>query len=338
MKDNGFKKFTYVDPGKKEDINLEDLGRFTLNYNNMYKYNTKLVNRNSNIVKKDESPNKTLKSMIGLSQIKETINDIINVITLKKTLIKKKVPLEQPCMHMVFYGNPGTAKTTVARLVAKILKKKGILSTGVFKEVGRQDLVGKYVGWTAPTVEKAIKSARGGILFIDEAYSLCEGKEGLYGDEAINTLIQQMELVKSHTIIILAGYPDEMEKLLDTNPGFRSRIAFHVKFPNYSKEELIDILKLMASKQQFTLSDEYLEEVEKQLPKYMTAKDFGNGRFMRSLLEQSIMKLSSRLTKNNEGKELNDLSIKELTTLTKEDVAFDQLIKSDKTIGIGFNV
>ena len=142
-----------------------------------------------------------------------------------------------------------------------------------------------------------------------------------------------MELIKKDTIIILAGYPDKMEELLDMNPGFRSRIAFHVKFPNYTKEELIEILKLMADKQKLILSEEYLEEVSNQLPKYMDSKDFGNGRFMRNLLEQSIMKLSTRL-----AAKFDDFSIvdtKTLTTLTKDDVAFDQIQKKNKNV-IGF--
>lgn len=299
----------------------------------MTSYNNKIVKEMTGFKKKEpKSPEKELKSMIGLSGIKATVKDIVNNIVLKKTLMDRNIPLENACMHMMFYGNPGTAKTTIARLVARILKKKGVLKTAKFKEAGRQDLVDQYVGWTAKKVEELIQRMRGGVLFIDEAYSLVEDRKS-FASEAIDTLIQQMELIKKDTIIILAGYPDKMEELLDMNPGFRSRIAFHVKFPNYTKEELIDILKLMADKQKLILSEEYLEEVSNQLPKYMDSKDFGNGRFMRNLLEQSIMKLSTRL-----AAKFDDFSIvdtKTLTTLTKDDVAFDQIQKKNKNV-IGF--
>lgn len=301
--------------------------------NIMTSYNNKIIKEMDGIKKKEpKSPEKELKSMIGLSDIKATVKDIVNNIVLKKTLMDRNIPLENACMHMMFYGNPGTAKTTIARLVARILKKKGVLKTAKFKEAGRQDLVDQYVGWTAKKVEELIQKMRGGVLFIDEAYSLVEDRKS-FASEAIDTLIQQMELIKKDTIIILAGYPDKMEELLDMNPGFRSRIAFHVKFPNYTKEELIEILKLMADKQKLILSEEYLEEVSNQLPKYMDSKDFGNGRFMRNLLEQSIMKLSTRL-----AAKFDDFSIvdtKTLTTLTKDDVAFDQIQKKNKNV-IGF--
>ncbi len=303
------------------------------NMNIMTSYNNKIIKEMDGFKKKEpKSPEKELKSMIGLSDIKATVKDIVNNIVLKKTLMDRNIPLENACMHMMFYGNPGTAKTTIARLVARILKKKGVLKTAKFKEAGRQDLVDQYVGWTAKKVEELIQKMRGGVLFIDEAYSLVEDRKS-FASEAIDTLIQQMELIKKDTIIILAGYPDKMEELLDMNPGFRSRIAFHVKFPNYSKEELIEILKLMADKQKLILSEEYLEEVSNQLPKYMDSKDFGNGRFMRNLLEQSIMKLSTRL-----AAKFDDFSIvdtKTLTTLTKDDVAFDQIQKKNKNV-IGF--
>lgn len=299
----------------------------------MTSYNNKIVKEMTGFKKKEpKSPEKELKSMIGLSDIKATVKDIVNNIVLKKTLMDRNIPLENACMHMMFYGNPGTAKTTIARLVARILKKKGVLKTAKFKEAGRQDLVDQYVGWTAKKVEELIQRMRGGVLFIDEAYSLVEDRKS-FASEAIDTLIQQMELIKKDTIIILAGYPDKMEELLDMNPGFRSRIAFHVKFPNYTKEELIKILKLMADKQKLILSEEYLEEVSNQLPKYMGSKDFGNGRFMRNLLEQSIMKLSTRLAAKYDDFSIVDT--KTLTTLTKDDVAFDQIQKKNKNV-IGF--
>ena len=130
-------------------------------------------------------------------------------------------------MHMVFTGNPGTAKTTVARLFARILKENGVLSKGDLIECGRSDLVGKYVGWTAVQVKNMFKKAKGSVLFIDEAYSLCDDRSGSYGDEAINTIVQEMENNRDDMVVIFAGYPKEMNDFLDRNPGLRSRIAFH---------------------------------------------------------------------------------------------------------------
>ena len=155
-------------------------------------------------------------------------------------------------MHMVFTGNPGTAKTTVARLFAQIMKENGLLPVGDLIEVGRADLVGKYVGWTAPTVKAKFAAAKGSVLFIDEAYSLVDDKDGLFGDEAINTIVQEMENQRDDTVVIFAGYPDKMEQFLKKNPGLRSRIAFHIPFEDYKPAELLDIFTLMAKKQKLS--------------------------------------------------------------------------------------
>jgi SpoVK/Ycf46/Vps4 family AAA+-type ATPase len=164
-------------------------------------------------------------------------------------------------MHMVFTGNPGTAKTTVARLFARIMRENGLLSRGHLVEVGRSDLVGKYVGWTAPAVQKKFKEASGGVLFIDEEYSLATENAGSFGEEAINTIVQEMENRRDELVVIFAGYPDEMEKFLQSNPGLRSRIAFHVPFADYGTEELCQIAKYQASKLELRLTDDAVEKV-----------------------------------------------------------------------------
>ena len=146
---------------------------------------------------------------------------------------------------MVFTGNPGTAKTTVARLFAEIMKDEAILSTGKFVEVGRADLVGQHVGHTAPLVKKKFRDAQGGVLFIDEAYSLCDSYENGFGDEAINTIVQEMENHRDDVIVIFAGYPEPMKQFLDRNPGMQSRIAFQIEFEDYTTEELCAITKLL---------------------------------------------------------------------------------------------
>lgn len=144
-------------------------------------------------------------------------------------------------MHMVFIGNSGTAKTTAARLFARIMKDNGLLSKGQLIEVGRGDLVGKCVGWTAQTVQAKFKVAIGGVLFIDEAYSLVDKHSGSFGDEAINTIVQEMENHREDVVAIFAGYPNKMEGFLQKNPGLRSRIAFHVPFADYTSDEISTI-------------------------------------------------------------------------------------------------
>lgn len=164
------------------------------------------------------------------------------------------LPGVQSSMHMLFSGNPGTAKTTVARLLSQVLKEEEVLKYGHIVECGRQDLVGKYVGWTAQIVESKFQAARGGILFIDEAYSLVEDNR-TYGAEAINTIVQEMENYRDEVIVIFAGYPEKMKEFLEQNEGLASRIAFHLNFPDYSPVELTQILDLMLEKSEYRMDE-----------------------------------------------------------------------------------
>ena len=234
-------------------------------------------------------------SLIGLKKAKAVVQQAIDFNKVRKLYKNAGIPGVRVSRHMVFTGNPGTAKTTVARLFAQIMKDNEILPVGKLIEVGRQDLVGKYVGWTAPLVEQAFKKAKGSVLFIDEAYSLCEERDGMYGDEAINAIVQLMENQRDDTIVILAGYPDKMEDLLNKNPGLRSRITFHVNFDDYDCDELISILHLMAGKNSMTLTPAVDDRVRAILEMKTGEKDFGNGRFVRNLFEQALMKQASRL-------------------------------------------
>ena len=236
-----------------------------------------------------------LQSLIGLSKAKDVIKQALDFNKVSKMYSDSGIPLVNTTRHMVFTGNPGTAKTTVARLFAQIMKDNGVLPVGNLIEVGRKDLVGKYVGWTAQLVEQAFNKAKGSVLFIDEAYSLCENREGMYGDEAINTIVQLMENRREDTIVILAGYPDKMEELLSKNPGLRSRIAFHVNFDDYSSDDLISILHLMAGERKRTLAEGVDERVREIITKEIGTKDFGNGRFIRNLFEQALMRQASRI-------------------------------------------
>ena len=236
-----------------------------------------------------------LMSMTGLSEAKKVINESIDYFKAQKLFANCGFTGAAPSMHMVFTGSPGTAKTTVARLFARIMRDNKILTEGVFVEVGRADLVGKYVGWTAQIVKSVFKKAEGGVLFIDEAYSLVDDKSGLYGDEAINTIVQEMENHRNNTIVIFAGYPDKMEEFLNKNPGLRSRIAFHVPFEDYSPDELFEIAELMSEKNNNVLAQGVREKLIPIFEAASAQADFGNGRFVRNVMEKARMKQASRL-------------------------------------------
>ena len=277
---------------------------------------------------------KTLQDMIGLKEIKSIISQIINNAKVQKTRSALGLDQHKSSMHMVFTGNPGSAKTTVARLLAEIMSKEGIFDSGEFIECGRADLVGEYVGQTAPKVKHQFRLARGGVLFIDEAYSLVEHWGGSYGDEAINTIVQEMENHRDDVIVIFAGYPDKMKKFLERNEGLRSRIAFHVDFPNYDEKELLEILQLMAKNKGFELTPEIEKKCLNIFAKACKKEDFGNGRFVRNLLEQSLLKQSQRIVTENEGKEIGR---EELLQLKPEDFDVNVVDQySSKAGSIGF--
>lgn len=256
-----------------------------------------------------------LQNLIGLKGVKQVVNEALDFCKYQKMFFDNKLSDLQPSRHMVFTGNPGTAKTTVARLFAQIMKDNKVLPKGRLIEVGRKDLVGKYVGWTAKQVEKAFIDAQGSVLFIDEAYSLCDDRDGMYGDEAINTIVQMMENQRDDTIVIFAGYPDKMQAFLDKNPGLRSRIAFHVNFDDYNEDELVDILKLMASENNVELSPKVDTKVREILSRALTEKDFGNGRFVRNMFERARMRQASRIVRMN----TTSIDNKVLTTLEADD-------------------
>ena len=219
-------------------------------------------------------------------------------------------------MHMVFTGNPGTAKTTVARLCAEILNDEKILSTGNFVEAGRADLVSDHVGGTAILVKKKFREAQGGVLFIDEAYSLCDHFNGSYGDEAINTIVQEMENHREDTVVIFAGYPEPMKEFLERNPGMKSRIAFNVHFDDYDTEDLCKITQLMVSNKQLSLTDAAMDKLRKNFDAARVNDDYGNGRYVRKLLEEAEMNQANRLI----GLPIDELSVEDLTTIDECDI------------------
>lgn len=272
-----------------------------------------------------------LSEMIGLSKAKETIDQALNFYKAQKLFKNRNISFNRPAMHMVFAGNPGTAKTTVARLFAQIMKENGLLSKGDLYEVGRADLVGKYVGHTAPLVKQAFKKARGSVLFIDEAYSLVE-KDGLYGDEAINTIVQEMENNRDDMIVIFAGYPKEMEKFLSKNPGLRSRIAFHIPFDDYSSNELCDIAKMIASSRGLSLSNDAVCKLDGIFTDARKNSDFGNGRYARNIIEKAQMAQTNRLLKGD----IDSINDEVLSTITAEDIEVPAMTCDKPKIKIGF--
>ena len=275
----------------------------------------------------------TLKDMIGLKEQKELIDQILASHKMLKLRLDMGLRRHPMTRHMCFMGNPGSAKTTVARLLTDILNKEGVLRTGRFVECGRGDLVGEYVGWTAKIVQKKFRQARGGVLFIDEAYSLVEDEHGLYGDEAINTIVQEMENKRNQVIVIFAGYTDRMKEFLDRNEGLRSRIAFHLNFPDYNVDELIDILKLMIRKKGYNAAPEVFDECRNIFMQAVQHKNFGNGRFVRNLLEQAMMKQDQRLYKAG-----GDITKEQLLELKVEDfdVNTSEMYRQKKSNVVGF--
>ena len=273
---------------------------------------------------------KELDEMIGLENAKKIVYNALDYYKVQKMYKQLGKKLDAPSMHMVFTGNPGTAKTTVARLFAQILKDNDVITNGRLVEVGRADLVGKYVGHTAPLVRHAFEKAAGGVLFIDEAYSLLDDKGGMYGDEAINTIVQEMENRRNETIVIFAGYPNEMEAFLSRNPGLKSRIAFHVPFDDYSPEELVEITKLMARNKDNLIDESALEKIREIYNDAVKISDFGNGRYARNVIEKAELNRATRLAKLGFDEVTKDM----LETFIPEDFEADKKqIKEEKRIG-----
>lgn len=270
-----------------------------------------------------------LKKMIGLSEAKTIIHEAIDLFKAQKAFGDKGFCKDPISMHMCFTGNPGTAKTTIARLMAQIMKDNDLLSIGNLHEVSRANLIGKYVGHTAPLVKQAFKEARGSVLFIDEAYSLVE-KDGLFGDEAINTMVQEMENMRDEVVVVLAGYPDKMEDLFQKNPGLRSRIGFHVPFHDYSVEQLLEITEFLTESKGLILGKGVRDKLRGIYEISINQKDFGNGRFVRNMVEKAVIKQASRLLKMNPERVTN----MDVTTLLGED--FEIQVQETYTPRIGF--
>ena len=269
-------------------------------------YKTSCIVTQKNKDRKTGSAYEKLQAMVGLSDVKKVTDQIIA--SYKMQTLREEYGMGENFIskHMVFTGNPGSAKTSVARLIADILTDEGVLKSGALVECGRADLVGKYVGWTAKQVRKKFKEAEGGMLFIDEAYSLVDDSHS-FGDEAINTIVQEMENRRGSIIVVFAGYTDKMNAFLDKNEGLRSRIAFHLDFPDYNEEELMQIMDIMLKERGLKAEPKAKEKALRIFSEACKEKDYGNGRFVRNVVEQAMLKQAQRLMKIGSKKKVSKL-------------------------------
>lgn len=259
-----------------------------------------------------------LNTLVGLKSVKQDLTNLINLVKIRK--LREERGMKQPdiTLHLVFSGNPGTGKTTVARLLAKIYKVLGVVSEGQLVEVDRSGLVAGYVGQTATQTAEVVESAIGGILFIDEAYTLIKsGDEKDFGQEAVDTLLKLMEDNRDDLIVIVAGYTDKMEEFVNSNPGLKSRFNKYIFFNDYSGSELTEIFNNMAKKQEYDTDKEAGEFVEDYLTKKATAheENFANAREARNYLERCIERQATRIV------EIENISDDDLRTLTLPDVS-----------------
>jgi len=292
-----------------DDINIKD----ELDNNSL----TKSKKRSKSKDKSLEELKKELNNLIGLNNIKNEIENLTNFIIIQKEREIFGLPTVKNNMHMVFMGPPGTGKTTIARLMGNIYHKLGILKKGHTVEVDRADLVGEWIGQTAPRVDEKIDEAEGGVLFIDEAYSLyVEDSPKDFGNEVIEILIKRMEDESKNFIIIVAGYQDEMKVFLKSNPGLKSRFNRYFYFENYSPAELLEIYKKFASEQKYTMNKDVSEKLKKiiKIAFYSKDKNFGNARYIRNMFEKTIENQSNRLVK------LKTFNKKNLSEIKVEDI------------------
>ncbi len=240
---------------------------------------------------------KELDRLVGLDNIKELVYEIYALLQIMQYRSEASLQAQAHVYHMIFKGNPGTGKTTVARLLAKLFQSMGLLAKGHLVEVERADLVGEYIGHTAQKTRDLVKKALGGVLFVDEAYSLARGGEKDFGKEAIDTLVKAMEDYKNQFVLILAGYTLEIETFLMTNPGLPSRFPIQMTFPDYSADQLIQIAEGMAKDRDYTLLPQTVYKLRQLLvqEKSEAIYDFSNARFVRNVLERAIRYQAVRL-------------------------------------------
>lgn len=265
---------------------------------------------------------KSFDRLVGLDHVKALLFEVYALLQVGQFRTEAGLHATSQVYHMVFKGNPGTGKTTVARLVAKLFQQMGVLTKGHLVEVERADLVGEYIGHTAVKTRDLIKRALGGILFIDEAYSLARGGEKDFGKEAIDTLVKAMEDYKNQFVLILAGYPEEMDFFMQSNPGLPSRFPVHLDFPDYSVEQLMQIADTLVQEREYSFHPQATFRLRQHLMQEKLGGEdvFSNARFVRNVVEKSIRQQAVRLLNHH----LGNPSKQELILIRPEDLNWDK--------------
>lgn len=295
---NRFSNKSYYELMVNGDISTNDAMKQLI-----FNYNTEDTDKDAIEKNSEESVEyilTELNELIGLESVKELINEIMAYSEIQSKRMAEGLRTDPLVMHMIFKGNPGTGKTTVARLLGRLYKAMGILEKGHLIEIERADLVGEYIGHTAIKVKEQVKNAIGGILFIDEAYSLARGGEKDFGKEAIDALVKAMEDYRDNLILILAGYHKEMEHFIMTNPGLRSRFPINITFEDYTIEQLVQIAELMVERREYKFSKSSKAKLFNllALKRRRDGDHSGNARLVRNLIEKAIRKQAVRLNNN----------------------------------------
>jgi probable Rubsico expression protein CbbX len=265
--------------------------------------------------------------LVGLVPVKTRIREIAALLLVDRLRQQFELTSQTPTLHMCFTGNPGTGKTTVALRMGQILKRLGYVREGHLVTVTRDDLVGQYIGHTAPKTKEVIKKAMGGVLFIDEAYYLYKPEnERDYGAESIEILLQVMENNRDDLVVILAGYKDKMDRFFQSNPGMRSRIAHHIDFPDYQPEELLAIAELMLGEQNYRFSPAAQEAFTRYLKLRMTLEHFANARSVRNALDRARLRQANRLFGRREG----PMTREDLMTLEADDILASRVFQEGR--------
>lgn len=258
--------------------------------------------------------------LVGLVPVKQRIREIAAYLLITKARLQLGIEAAKPSLHMCFTGNPGTGKTTVAMKMADILHRLGYIRQNHVVSVTRDDLVGQYIGHTAPKTKEVIKKAMGGVLFIDEAYYLYKPEnERDYGQESIEILLQTMENHRDDLVVILAGYQDRMGTFFKSNPGMSSRIAHHVDFPDYTENELLEITKLMADAMHYNLDKPAMQAMQEYIQKRKLQPHFANARSIRNALDRARLRQANRIF-NDAIKYKKDTTAADLSLITEADI------------------
>jgi probable Rubsico expression protein CbbX len=268
------------------------------------------------------------RELVGLKPVKARVREIAALLLVERVRASAGLTSTPPSLHMSFTGNPGTGKTTVAMRMAEILHRLGFVRKGHVVAVTRDDLVGQYVGHTAPKTKEVLKRAMGGVLFIDEAYYLYRAEnERDYGQEAIGILMQVMENQREDLVVILAGYRDRMDAFFRSNPGLSSRIAHHIDFPDYTADELMEIAKLMLAEQNYRFSEAGEAAFRQYITKRLTQPQFANARSVRNALDRARLRQATRLLSLADRK----LTLKDLMTIEAEEILASRVMAAPDT-------